>query len=70
MSQFIGKNVEVLWERNMDELGRPLGTTRNYLNVAASRAGASTAQSQLNEWIIKGFVSEERLLAVPVVSEA
>jgi threonylcarbamoyladenosine tRNA methylthiotransferase MtaB len=70
MSQFIGKNVEVLWERDMDELGRPLGTTRNYLNVAASRAGASTAQSQLNEWIIKGFVSEERLLVVPVVSEA
>jgi threonylcarbamoyladenosine tRNA methylthiotransferase MtaB len=70
MSQFIGKNVEVLWERDMDELGRPLGTTRNYLNVAASRAGVSTTQSQLNEWIIKGFVSEERLLAVPVVSEA
>jgi len=65
MSKFIGKDVEVLWERDMDELGRPLGTTRNYLNVAASRAGIDTVQGNASQWTIKGFVGEDKMLAMP-----
>jgi threonylcarbamoyladenosine tRNA methylthiotransferase MtaB len=63
MSRFIGKTVEVLWEKDMDDLGRPLGTTRNYLNIAASRASAETMQGMTSLWTIKGFVADDRMLA-------
>ena len=66
LTKFIGKSVDVLWEKDMDDLGRPLGTTRNYINIAASRAAANTVQGALSRWTIKGFVNDERLLAVPV----
>jgi hypothetical protein len=65
MSRYIGQSVEVLWERDMDDMGRPLGTTRNYLNIAANRASDLTRQGQTSIWTIKGFVSEDRMLAVP-----
>jgi threonylcarbamoyladenosine tRNA methylthiotransferase MtaB len=65
LSQFIGKTVDVLWEKDMDDLGRPLGTTRNYINIAASRATAQTLQGVISRWTIKGFVTDERLLAIP-----
>lgn len=63
MSRFIGKTLEVLWEKDMDDLGRPLGTTRNYLNVAASRASAETMQGVTSLWTIKGFIGDDRMLA-------
>lgn len=65
MSRFIGKTVDVLWEKDMDELGRPLGTTRNYLNIAASRASLETRQGCHGLWTIKGFINDDRMLAVP-----
>jgi tRNA A37 methylthiotransferase MiaB len=65
LSRFIGKTVDVLWEKDMDDLGRPLGTTRNYINIAASRATAVTVQGAISRWTIKGFVTDERLLAIP-----
>lgn len=63
MNRFIGKTVEVLWEKDTDNLGRPLGTTRNYLNVAASRACTETIPGNTSLWTIKGFVGDDRLLA-------
>ncbi len=66
MSQFINRPVEVLWEKDMDELGRPLGITRNYLNIAASKATDQTKQGDLSQWTIKGFIGEDRLLATPL----
>ncbi len=66
MARYINQTVEVLWERNMDELGRPLGTTRNYLNIAANRASDLTRQGATSLWTIKGFIGEERMLAVPM----
>lgn len=68
MSRFIGKTVEVLWEKDMDDLGRPLGTTRNYLNVAASRASAQTVQGTTSLSTIKGFIGDDRMLASPAFS--
>ena len=65
MANFIGRTLEVLWEKDMDELGRPLGTTRNYLNIAANRASAETTQGLTSLWTIKGFISDDRMLAVP-----
>jgi threonylcarbamoyladenosine tRNA methylthiotransferase MtaB len=67
LSKFIGNTVDVLWEKDMDDLGRPLGTTRNYINIAASRATTQTTQGAISPWTIKGFVTDERLLAVPSV---
>jgi threonylcarbamoyladenosine tRNA methylthiotransferase MtaB len=67
MSQFIGQTVEVLWERDMDDLGRPLGTTRNYLNIAASKATENTRQGMTSFWTIKGFVNDDRLLATEAI---
>lgn len=66
MSQFIGETVEVLWEKDMDDLGRPMGTTRNYLNVAASRATENTRQGLTSLWTIKGFIGDDRMLGAPV----
>jgi threonylcarbamoyladenosine tRNA methylthiotransferase MtaB len=63
---FIGRDVEVLWERDMDSQGRPLGLTRNYLNIVASKAGAATAQGTISRWTIRGFVGDDRMLATPV----
>lgn len=68
MSRFVGKTVDVLWEKDMDELGRPLGITRNYLNIAANRAAIDTRQGSHGLWTIKGFIGEDRMLAVPALS--
>ncbi len=67
LSRFIGETVEVLWERDTDALGRPLGTTRNYLNIAASRATEGTCQGNTSLWTIKGFVSDDRMLGIPAI---
>lgn len=68
MTRFIGQTLEVLWENRMDELGRPMGTTRNYLNVAASRANEHTLQGQTSPWTIKGFINDDRMLGTPVLA--
>ena len=65
MNRFIGKTVEVLWEKDSDNIGRPLGTTRNYLNVAATRACAQTIPGSTSPWTVKGFIDEDRLLTTP-----
>ena len=67
MSQFIGQTVEVLWERDMDALGRPLGITKNYLNIAASKATENTCQGMTSHWTIRGFVNDDRLLATEAI---
>ena len=68
MTRFIGQPVEVLWENRMDALGRPMGTTRNYLNVAASRASENTVQGQTSLWTIKGFINDEQMLGIPFIT--
>jgi threonylcarbamoyladenosine tRNA methylthiotransferase MtaB len=65
LSSFIGKDVDVLWERDLDPQGRPLGLTKNYLNIVASKANTLTLQGSISRWTIKGFVNDDRLLAVP-----
>ncbi len=64
-SQFINQPVEVLWERDMDDAGRPMGITRNYLNVVASVANAQTTPGTTSLWTLKGFVNNDRMLGVP-----
>jgi threonylcarbamoyladenosine tRNA methylthiotransferase MtaB len=69
MTRFLGKTLEVLWENRMDDLGRPVGTTRNYLNVAASRANEQTLQGLTSNWTIKGFINDDRMLGMPVINQ-
>jgi threonylcarbamoyladenosine tRNA methylthiotransferase MtaB len=42
---FIGRSMDVLWESDRDQTGRPLGRTGNYLHVAASRDHGSLEAS-------------------------
>jgi threonylcarbamoyladenosine tRNA methylthiotransferase MtaB len=65
MTNFIGKPLEVLWENKMDPLGRPLGTTRNYINVAGQKASSHTRPGTTSHWIIKGFIADDQMLATP-----
>lgn len=64
-TRFLNETVEVLWEKDMDDSGRPLGITRNYLNIAASTSNGQTQQGTTSLWTIKGFVGEDRMLATP-----
>jgi threonylcarbamoyladenosine tRNA methylthiotransferase MtaB len=63
--RFIGRRLDVLWERDVDAQGRRLGYTANYLAVAA--AGQPTPPAgALTPAEVKGFVDSKRLLARPL----
>lgn len=62
---FINRPVEVLWEKSQDRSGRPIGHSRNYLEIV----GPSTAECQpgMKEMVrIKGFTEDHRLFAIPL----
>lgn len=68
-TQFIGKAVDVLWEKDVDDQGRRLGTTRNYLNIACAKTNASHGVAhagEISRVVVKGFTATERMLGVPV----
>lgn len=63
-SRFIGRALPVLWEKDTDEQGRPMGITSNYLNVVASKADSSTLPGLLSVQTLKGFTSQDRMLGL------
>ena len=68
-AKFIGKTVDVLWEKDVDAQGRRSGLTRNYLNVlSASRQNPaeSPAPGTMAFCRVKGFTETGKMLVVPV----
>ena len=62
-TQFIGKNVDVLWEKDLDAQGRRSGLSRNYLNVLSSAQHApSSGTSAICR--VKGFTETGKLLVI------
>jgi threonylcarbamoyladenosine tRNA methylthiotransferase MtaB len=62
--RFIGRQIPVVWESDLDNEGRRIGHARNYLTVAAPR-GAELAAGSLTLTMLKGFVEQGRLLGIP-----
>lgn len=60
--RFLGKEREVLFEKDQDQNGRQRGITRNYLSVVNAK-GAMPAGS-IAHLVLKGFVSPSELLGV------
>ena len=63
---FIGRTVAVLWERDVDDQGRRLGYTANYLRVAAATApgDAQPPPGATTTVRLKGFLADGRLLGL------
>lgn len=62
--KFFEKRVEVLWENSKDRSGRPIGHSKNYLEVVApSTAGCKPGETNFVK--IKGFTEDFRLLGIP-----
>ncbi len=59
LKNFVGEEVDVLWENDKDEQGRNLGHTSNYLHVCARGDVAPGSFSRVK---LKGFVEQQRLL--------
>jgi threonylcarbamoyladenosine tRNA methylthiotransferase MtaB len=59
----IGQKVQVLWENDLDDLGRRLGKTSNYLELAAT-SSAETLAGNLSLVQVLGFAGE-RLVGRP-----
>ncbi len=59
--RFIGEDVEVLWENDVDSQGRRIGKSRNYLEVCAP-SSAVAAVGTIQQVRLKGFVEDNRLL--------
>jgi threonylcarbamoyladenosine tRNA methylthiotransferase MtaB len=64
-TKFIGTTHEVLWEKDLDKLGRRTGYTRNYLSIALAQQYQAEPGSLTNVRL-KGFVEQGRLLGIPV----
>ena len=62
--QFIGRTLEVVWEKDLDPQGRRRGLTANYLTVAAG-GGENPPAGAATRALIKGFVEQGTLLARP-----
>ncbi len=62
--RFIDKYMEVLWEKDVDAQGRPIGITRNYLNIVGSKNDESTRPGAISKVLLKGFTGDDRMLAV------
>lgn len=65
-SRFIGQRLPVLWEQGVDQSGRRLGKTSNYLEVAAPGHFQPTP-SQFSLVTLKGFTEHGHLLGAPVL---
>jgi threonylcarbamoyladenosine tRNA methylthiotransferase MtaB len=65
-SHYLGKTAEVLWENDLDKDGRQLGKTTNYLNIACP-SSISVSPGSVSQVQIKGFLGDEKLLAVPLL---
>ncbi len=68
-AKFIGKTVDVLWEKDIDAQGRRSGLTRNYLNVLSTsrqNLDESPAPGPMAMCRVKGFTETGKLLVVPV----
>lgn len=65
-SHYLGKTAEVLWENDLDKDGRRLGKTTNYLNIACPLS-VSVGPGTISQVQIKGFLGDEKLLAVPLL---
>lgn len=75
-ARFLGKQVDVLWEKDVDAEGRRCGLTRNYMQVvSASRvtdqgvSGKDAPQDELEAgksgiYRVKGFVASGKLLVL------
>ncbi len=64
---FIGRSMDVLWESDRDQAGRPLGRTGNYLHVAASRdqslhpdGGQDLPVGRCQKVFLKGLVPDSQ----------
>lgn len=66
--QFIGKTIDVLWEKDVDSQGRPVGITRNYLNVVAAKSDDFTSPGSISAMLVKGFTAEDRMLGIHALS--
>ena len=63
-ASFIGKNIDVLWEKDVDAEGRRSGLSRNYLGVvSAARHSSVAGTSELCR--VKGLTAHGKLLVVP-----
>ena len=56
-SRFIGRDLEILWEKDFDELNRPVGISRNYINLVAFEKGFDFAPGSVSSMKIRGFSS-------------
>lgn len=63
--RFVGKNIQVLWEKDTDPQGRQMGITKNYLNIVAAKTDLSTQPGSISEVLLKGFTAEDRMLGIP-----
>lgn len=63
--RFIGQSTPVLWENRMDDQGRRLGLTSNYLEVALM-SGREATPGTISAVQLKGFVEGGRLLGKPL----
>jgi threonylcarbamoyladenosine tRNA methylthiotransferase MtaB len=61
-AQFVGQEVDVLWENRHDSKGRLLGKSRNYLEVVAHDRSLCAGQETRVQ--LKGFVDDKYLLGV------
>jgi threonylcarbamoyladenosine tRNA methylthiotransferase MtaB len=64
-AKFFGQSVDVLWENKLDEQGRRLGLTKNYLNVTAALGFEMPSVGSITRATLKGFASKDQLLATP-----
>jgi threonylcarbamoyladenosine tRNA methylthiotransferase MtaB len=61
---FLGQQVEVLWETGRDEQGRIQGKTKNYVSVVAAN-NVQAEPGHINHVMLKGFVGENIFLGCP-----
>ncbi|MEY4632439.1 MAG: hypothetical protein RIQ81_2559 [Pseudomonadota bacterium] len=62
-ASFVGKALEVLWEKDTDDEGRRSGVSRNYLGIV-STPGYSPAAGTIETCKVKGFTAAGKLLVV------
>jgi threonylcarbamoyladenosine tRNA methylthiotransferase MtaB len=58
--RFVGRSLSVLWEKDVDDQGRRLGHTANYLSVAGD--ASQNQPGTISTVLLKGLVGPSRLL--------
>ena len=58
--RFIGRQLPVLWEKDLDDQGRRLGHSSNYLSVAGD--SNQNSPGTITHVVLKGLVGPQRLL--------